>query len=271
MKNKTLLVAVCLTFAIIARSQAQTPSTNDVWDVSHGITILAHSPLDDALGDPLSYDAANIFGATNGTFIEGAAGNVVFTDFQPPGFVHFVEWRTPAPVTVRSFRLFAAGDAIDSHREFAVFRLLAKTEGSPTFDRTLFTLTPSHPYVYADISNGLLIASRIRPVTAQEFRAEFVNLAGLPRTDNGPRIVELDGFSRFLDTKSSIRLSQVEICWDASQGIQYQVEYQTALSGGAWQPLGSPITGDGTRMCITDPVAPESPRRFYRVRPLEEL
>ena len=98
---KKILLMLGFIFAAIT-AQAQTPSTKDVWDVSQGITILAHSPLDDALGDPLSYDAANIFGATNGTFIEGAAGNVVFTDFQPPGFVHFVEWRTPAPVTVRA-------------------------------------------------------------------------------------------------------------------------------------------------------------------------
>ena len=60
-------------------------------------------------------------------------GDVIFDDLAPANFVHFVEWRTVAPVTIRSFNLFAAGDnPTQQWREFATFTLKAKSVGSPT-------------------------------------------------------------------------------------------------------------------------------------------
>jgi hypothetical protein len=54
-----------------------------------------------ASGTP--YDARDIFG---GAFAQSSneVGNVLFSDNTPAGFVHFVEWRTAAPVTVTAFR-----------------------------------------------------------------------------------------------------------------------------------------------------------------------
>jgi len=268
MNLRQLFTASCMMLAALDCLRAQTPSTNDVWDVRHGVTILAHSPLDVAFGDPLSYDAANIFGAANGTFFEGQLGRVVFTDGEPPGFVHFVEWRTVSPVVIRSFRLFASGES-GGLREFAEFRLLAKTNNSTTFNHMLYTFTPSHPYTYVDPTNELLLASDVQPTTAQEFRAEFVNLASSPTYYNGPRILELDGFSEPIHVRAEIRFSEVEVCWDSSLGINYQVEYRDGPNGGDWEALGSPVAGNGGKQCVTDPIAPGSPSRYYRIRTLE--
>jgi hypothetical protein len=108
---------------------AQQPSTNDLWDVSQGIVIVTNSAMYD-------FDARDIFGATFSTNLV-ERGNIVFNDGTSNGFVHFVEWRTPSPVTVRSFNLWAAGDGPDTSREMASFRLLAKSPGSQTFNLTL--------------------------------------------------------------------------------------------------------------------------------------
>lgn len=268
MKIRCLLACLCTLLTSFTSLRGQSPSTNDLWDVSKGITILAHSPLDDGFGDPLSYDAANIFGATNGTFVEGQMGRVVFSDNQPAGFVHFVEWRTPTPVMIRSFRLFASGENAGL-RDFAQFRLLVKTNGSSTFNHTLQTFTPTHPYSYVDTTNSLLFVSEVQPLTAQEFRAEFITMSGTPTYYNGPRILELDGFSDPLDIKVSIRSSQVEVCWDTSSGTNYRVEYKDQMTGGAWLNLTSTIAGTGTRMCIADVVPEGAPSRYYRVRRLD--
>src|SRR5205823_3109879 len=64
---------------------------------------------------------------------------------------------------------------------------------STNFDITLYTFTPTHPYTYLDPSNHALVVTNIPVVTAQNFRAEFVQWnAG--RGYDGPRIHELDGF-----------------------------------------------------------------------------
>ena len=117
-------------------------------------------------------------------------GAIVFTDNAPSGFVHYVEWRTTLPVTVHSFALYAANDAINDNREFATFRLLAKSPGSSTFDLTLYVFSPTHPYTYLNPTTRLLAFADIATTTAQEFRAEFLNLNGRP----APRILELDAF-----------------------------------------------------------------------------
>ena len=63
---------------------------------------------------------------------------------------------------------------------------------------------------------------------------------------------------------ASIRVSEVEVCWNSVSNRNYQVQYRSALATNVWTNLGSPITGNGSTTCITDKVALGQPQRFYR-------
>jgi len=68
------------------------------------------------------------------------------------------------------------------------------------------------------------------------------------------------------ETRLRIRVSQVELCWDALSNAVYRVEYRSALTTNAWLPLGTNcFPGDGSVTCIYDSVFPDEPKRFYRV------
>lgn len=68
----------------------------------------------------------------------------------------------------------------------------------------------------------------------------------------------------FTPATLSIRCSQVEMCWQSAVNVTYQLQYQSALTGGQWMNLGTPIAGDGARMCVTDAIGEGEPHRFYR-------
>lgn len=268
-------ILLTLTFSLprcYAQDRQSIGSTNDLWDVSRGVTIIQNSPLNGAGGIPHASDARDMFGGGFGDYLP-ERGGTIFIDYSTNGFVHFVEWRTPEPVTLRSFSLFAVSDGdtrspeFRDSREFSTFRLKTKSPGSATFDITLFTFNPTHPNTFSDPARLLLISSDVPTTTAQEFRAEFVNRTGV--TYDGPRILELDGFGQSIGTEASIRVSEIEVCWNAGQGILYQIEYQTEVPGIPWLPLGRPIAGSGGSMCIVDRIPAEAPRRFYRVRALD--
>ena len=166
--------------------------TTDLWDISQGTTITGNSPFDSAFGSPHPYDARDIFGGHFGDYLP-ESGDVVFDDNQSAGFVHFVQWKTLAPVTLGSFNLHAQADGDPTfQREIARFRLLAKSAGSSTFDLVLFDVTPTRPHTYLDPSIHLFIQGNLS-VTAQEFRAEFFDVGGTPY--GGPRVIELDAFA----------------------------------------------------------------------------
>lgn len=162
------------------------PVTTGLWDVSNGVAVVNHSGV--ISGSLIT----NMFGGIRGS-IATENVNTLFRDDQPAGFVHFVQWQTPAPVTVGSFNLFAHDDATANpgDRGFTRFQLFARNIGTGMFD-LLYEFSPAgHPYhnLYPD----LLVASAVIPeVTAQEFRAEFTQFA--PNDFPGPRIVELDAF-----------------------------------------------------------------------------
>lgn len=254
-----LLLAFC-----VAAVNAQVQSTNDLWDVSQGMTITRSSAVDNCGRDPAHpYDPRDVFG---GNFANCPGENFLFQDNAPANFVHFIEWKTAAPVTVRSFNLWTTGDGALTDREFDRFRLLTKSPGASDFDVLVYDFTPSHPYQYVADIYSLLVSTDVKPVTAQEFRAEFVN-----RTNSNlsPRLIELDGFSEFTGPRATARVSQVEVAWPSVKGLHYQVEYRVDLPGSNWVGLGGLVTGDGTTMRITDPVASDDKRRFYRVRAVE--
>ena len=164
-------------------------SATDVWDVTQGAVVTASSDIHPAVGS-----AGAMFGE-NGQFNTDGSAWTFFADGQPEAFVHFVEWETPADVTIAGIRVFAFGDAdLNNGREFAELRIKAKSTGSSDYDLTLLTFVPSHPYAFIDPLSWLIMEQTITPVTARYFRAEFVQYSGNPGFD-GPRIVEIDAIT----------------------------------------------------------------------------
>lgn len=182
-----LLAITLVSITLPGRAAAAgTPSTSDLWDTSQGTQITAMS------GMQSGFSSGDMFGGAASTV---EPGNTIFADGKPAGFTHYIEWRTVAPVIVTSFALFATGDGptFRNQREFDRFVLKARSPGSPTFDLVLYDYTPTHPYTFLDAPSLLLLSTEITAVTAQEFRAEFVQSTALSPY-NGPRIVELDAF-----------------------------------------------------------------------------
>ncbi len=175
-------LAPALFFFVVTLQSAN--SRPNLWDISNGITITQTS------GIRGGFTAEDMFGANSS--IE--AGATVFSDDRPDGFVHFIQWQTPNPVTVTSFSLSAAGDGpvFSNEREMAKFVLQAKLRAADPFV-TIYTYTPTHPYTFIGPGGLDLISTSIPPLDAQFFRAEFVQWnAG--RGFDGPRIIELEAF-----------------------------------------------------------------------------
>jgi hypothetical protein len=111
-----------------------------------------------------------------------------------------------------------------------------------------------------------------RAPTEAEFKAVLANLQRLyVRAEyiGGDDIGYLDNF-QMTDGEcppSSIRISEVEVCWQSQSNRQYRVDYRSALeTTNMWVPFPTNIfDGDGQVICIYDKIPPQRPRRFYRV------
>jgi hypothetical protein len=83
----------------------------------------------------------------------------------------------------------------------------------------------------------------------------------------------IDAFSRFtysnvvavLVPTPSIRVSEIEVCWNTASNHSYQVQYRSSLTTNAWTDLGLPRTSTGSFDCLSDKVVVGAPPRFYRV------
>jgi hypothetical protein len=163
-------------------ASADVPVYDDLWDVSQGTTVTGNSPVLNS--------GANLIGGAAG--IE--AGNVLFSDSYPAGTVHWVEWQTTAPVTVRRFNLVANHETI-TRRSMNNFALYAWSGGDWL---TLYDQAVPLPYGggpnYANTATLELNAPVDNVVSADMFRAEFTQASTEPAA-KGPRIVELDGSS----------------------------------------------------------------------------
>jgi len=198
------------------------PAAFDLWDVRMGASLGAHSVV--AAGS----DFEGMFG-----------GDVTEFASQGPGAVHFVEWSVPAPMLVRTVRLFAHGDGLSSANlhEFGSFTLRAKSPGSAAFDIVVGTFTPAHPYPLLDANTFAILDTEIAPVTASEFRAEFTQYNG------GPRVLELDAFGTRPLVKPGILVGP------ASQTVQRNANatLSVAAKGGnlqfQWKLNGQAIAG----------------------------
>jgi len=130
-----------------------------------------------------------LFGATN---ILPEVDSLIFQDNQPDGFSHSLEWHTAAPVTLERFALSAfAGQPPAFQRAFRDFKLFARDmlthQFVPVYDSPVRT-----PYPAIAGNYRLYRCANVRPMLAQEFRAEFVQHGEGPFF--GPRVMELDGF-----------------------------------------------------------------------------
>ena len=200
-------------------SHGITISYADLWDISQGTIVTAHSQLHHPTGlmgmSGFSSDGRNMFGGYFGW--SGLGGwsphhETYFDQDCVAGTIHWVEWQTPSPITLRSFNLVAVHapppyDMSIAASGFSQFRLQwADTPGGPW--TTLYELTDSDPDgdlhygggpTYTE-ENYLELAVNIDPTSAQYWRAEFVQYAdyGNAATDWGVRIDELDGYDAFL-------------------------------------------------------------------------
>jgi hypothetical protein len=90
-------------------------------------------------------------------------------------------------------------------------------------------------------------------------------IAPCPGCADVPEVFQHTNVVAFLMPAATIRVSEVELCWNTASNRTYQVQYRSALTTNAWIDLGSPLAGNGSTNCITDKVPPGEPQRFYRI------
>jgi hypothetical protein len=180
------------TVALLSLAVPCIAQTNaDLWDVTQGSVVTANSPVRDN-GPADRSSPRDMFGATEGSI---EPGHTLFGNQQSAGFVHFVEWQTPTPIRLDSFKLYAIHDGAPSdanQRGFSRFNLLAKNPTTQDFE-LIYTFEPTNPYTIIG-PNFLLVDASVTPTIAQDFRAEFVQFGDSSPSQRGPRVVELDGF-----------------------------------------------------------------------------
>ncbi len=163
-----------------------------LWDISQGIRILSDSGLEQGQG---RLRAEDLFGGNLSITSSGESGSVIFQDSQPDGFTHFIEWETPAPVSIRAFGLIASHDAaiFGFQRAFRSFKLYARRDASEPFT-LLYAENIPVPYGQGPFSCMLYLFRNLEsPLLARQFRAEFVQNGQGPW--HGPRAIELYGFA----------------------------------------------------------------------------
>lgn len=64
---------------------------------------------------------------------------------------------------------------------------------------------------------------------------------------------------------ATLRVSEVEVCWNTASNRTYQVQYRSTWTTNAWADLGPPVAGNGSTNCITDKVPLGQSQRYYRM------
>jgi hypothetical protein len=173
---------------------------DDLWDVSNGSHVGSDSGMMTYLMGPgdSGKDSAsgsdNMFGAAVNppSRFESTQYEALFKDGEDAGFVHWVEWASAGAITLNSFNLVTFYDVPDHpiqpqtyNRAVSGFRLYTGWGDSKNL---IYSYNPSIPY--GDTDNYLELFDTFETITAQYFRAEFVQYVDGP----GPRVVELDGW-----------------------------------------------------------------------------
>lgn len=159
-----------------------------VWDIAQGTRIVSTSALYPGCRPE------DLFGARLSSVGTPEKGSAIFDDSAPDGFVHFIEWETPSPVTVRSFGVIGGHEtALNAFiRAFRGFRLYARPEGDEHYS-LLYEENVPVPYGSGYCASLLVQFRNLQtPATARQFRVEFIqNGSG---TYHGARAIELYGF-----------------------------------------------------------------------------
>lgn len=172
---------------------------DDLWDISQGSSVTATS------GILWNSNQNGMFGGRISSSVEPP--NTIFLDYQPAGSLHWIEWQTPAEITLRSFNLVAFHDGSPynmTHRGFNIFNLLSSTNGTTWSQIYTYDTDPDGDLLYGGGINytnqaALELAVNLgTPTIAKYFRAEFIQ-TGRGINGSGPRILELDGYNTFLD------------------------------------------------------------------------
>lgn len=164
------------------------PVTSDLWDMSKGTIVTGTSGV---YGGSNVY---NMFGATIGV----EPGNMLFKDWMPDRFIHWVEWKTDKPIRLTSFNLLAAHDGGNRDANYRGFRSFTLKYQKPDGSwQNYYSYRANYP-LYNPAGgpgdfNMLYLSATILPFCAQYFRAEFEQCGATPWA-SGPRILELDGF-----------------------------------------------------------------------------
>ena len=64
---------------------------------------------------------------------------------------------------------------------------------------------------------------------------------------------------------AAIHVSQVEVCWNSTSNLTYQVQYRSDLTTNLWTSLVDCVLGNGSVKCLSYPGVVGEPQRFYRV------
>lgn len=189
----------------------------DLFDVANGTVVTDWSGRDAATSSSATTGACgaiSVITQNPADMLSGSPGSpcraTVFSDRQPTGTEHWIDWKTKAPVTVASVALFAAHDTVRIRRSFSTFKLYVKKQGQWTLVRDYSPrLSPALAYggscgsqpcfpppatAYGE-GNVLAVCVNVPLVTGQEFRAAFVQWVSSAERFSGPRILQLDGYA----------------------------------------------------------------------------
>ncbi len=228
--GRRVVATACVVACVVGSAEGDSfeGSTSDVWDVAQGVVVTAHSPL--AGG----FAVEDMFGTANSTV---EARETIFADGMPAGTVHFVEWRTPADVEVDGFTLRANDDFDPSKaRGFSTFRLFARIGDSEDFTELYAYDVRRNPY-----GEHIVVTDAIPPVTAREFRAEFVQAGG--PVNGGPRVREIDGPEPLVELDGGVLLLALKAKANAARPERSRIKAKGVLdTGSAPLAFGSPVT-----------------------------
>jgi len=226
------------------------------------LAIMAAFVLSIGTADAQSGPASGLYKITSGTYIEccGIGG----------------DFRSSLPNDSQGFvRL-----TVDSQTRVATMTFLGQDQQS------VFSVVPcplGGPISFS-FNGGLVFSNYILfhvdpgPPPYQEFwnytvsnSANSLRIDGLLGRRQGfcvdvpSRFIHSNVVAAALIPTATVRVSEMEVCWNSAQNTTYQVQYRTVLDTNGWVNLGSPVPGNGSTNCITDKVLLGQPRRFYRV------
>lgn len=206
--KKSLLFTLLFSLFYAGSCFAITMAYDDLWDVSQGTAVTGDSGAMNYGNQYWSSDTNHMFGGFSPDRVD--IYNTLFRDYAAAGTTHWVEWQTQSTMTLRSFNLVAGHDGNPRNitsRGFSEFTLFAWDSGGTSWIEVYNYMTdPDGDGYYGGGTNYTnqhqleLEIDLTSPITAQLFRAEFVQHPGnFPSNASGPRIYELDGYNTFLD------------------------------------------------------------------------